>query len=89
VELFSEPPGCRSNQWLNLLCLPDASRREDLLEAAHAKGLMLRPLWTPLHQLPIYMDMPRAALPVAEHLFARGACLPSSATIETVTVVAK
>lgn len=89
VELFSEPPGCRSNHWLNLLCLPDASRREDLLEAAHANGLMLRPLWTPLHRLPMYTDMPRATLPVAEHLFARGACLPSSATIKTVAEAAK
>jgi perosamine synthetase len=81
VQLFAEPAGCRANHWLNLLLLPDAGQRDALLEAALARGLLLRPLWTPLHRLPMYTEVPRATLPVAESLFARSVCLPSSAAL--------
>lgn len=81
VEWFFEPAGCHSNHWLNLLLLPDAGHRDALLAAAHERGLLLRPFWTPLHQLPMYAGMPRAPLPMAEELFARGICLPSSACL--------
>ena len=81
VQLFAEPAGCRANHWLNLLLLPDAGQRDALLEAALARGLLLRPFWTPLHRLPMYTEVPRATLPVAESLFARGVCLPSSAAL--------
>jgi len=81
LELFAEPADCRSNHWLNLLLMPDRQYRDALLDAATSRGLLLRPFWTPLHQLPMYSDAPRAALPVAEELFERGVCLPSSATL--------
>jgi perosamine synthetase len=79
VAAVAEPNGCRSNYWLNLLLLPDARERDALLARTHEAGLLLRPFWTPMHRLPMYRDMPRAALPVAEDLYARGVCLPSSA----------
>ena len=81
VDCVAEPIGCRSNYWLNLLLLPDAAARDALLARAHDAGLLLRPFWTPLHQLPMYAAAPRAMLPVAEALFARGVCLPSSAAL--------
>jgi perosamine synthetase len=81
VQVFVEPSGCHSNHWLNLLLLPDRSQRDAVLTRSHADGLLLRPFWTPLHRLPMYADMPRAELPVAEDLFARGVCLPSSAAL--------
>lgn len=81
VNWFDEPAGCRSNHWLNLLLLPDAGHRDALLAAAHERGLLLRPFWTPLHRLPMYADTPRAALPTAEALFERSVCLPSSASL--------
>jgi perosamine synthetase len=81
VEWFAEPAGCHSNHWLNLLLLPDAAHRDALLAAAHERGLLLRPFWTPMHRLSMYDGMPRAALPMAEELFDRGVCLPSSACL--------
>jgi perosamine synthetase len=81
AQVFVEPPDCRSNQWLNLLLLPDRSHRDALLNAAHADGMSLRPFWTPLHRLPMYAQMPRADLSLAEDLFERGVCLPSSARL--------
>ncbi len=76
-----EPEDCRSNYWLNLLLLPDAEQRDQLLAAAHAEDIHLRPFWTPLHQQSMYADAPRMELPHTEALFARGVCLPSSAAL--------
>lgn len=84
VHLQREPAGCRSNHWLNLLLLPDATQRDALLAAAHAEGILLRPFWTPLHRQPMYRDCPAMPLPVTAALFERGVCLPSSAALAEV-----
>jgi perosamine synthetase len=84
VELVTEPPDCRSNYWLVSLrfTAPDPTEAEAqrlaVLEAAHAEGLLLRPVWTLLHQLPIYAQAPRGPLPVAEDQAPRLLNLPSS-----------
>lgn len=81
VHLQNEPVDCQSNYWLNLLLLPDAAARDELLTAAHAENILLRPFWTPLHQQPPYTDSPRMDLSNSEDLFNRGVCLPSSAQL--------
>jgi len=81
VAVFSEPDGCRSNYWLNLLLLNDNAQRDALLQEAQVHELQLRPFWTPLHLLPMYRDCPAMPLPVTSDLFARGICLPSSAQL--------
>lgn len=78
VFLHQPPQTVQSNHWLNLLLMPTEQARDKLLEMASAEGLMLRPFWDPMHQLPMYADCPRAALPNTEQLWQRGICLPSS-----------
>jgi len=84
VELVTEPAGCRSNHWLVTLRFLAADPREaerqrlQLLEAAHSAGLLLRPVWKLLHQLPMYAAAPRSELPVAEDQVQRLVNLPSS-----------
>jgi len=84
VELVAEPPNCRSNHWLVSLRFTAAdpadarAQRHSLLELAHASGLMLRPIWQPLHQLPMYADAPRGPLSVSEDQARRLLNLPSS-----------
>jgi perosamine synthetase len=80
ATIFREPEGARSNYWLNTLVLDrDASQQRDgLLSALHAGGIQARPLWTPMHLLPMYRDCPRADLSVAEDMYARCINLPSS-----------
>ena len=84
VELISEPQGCRSNHWLVSLRFTAAdpaeaqAQRHNLLEVAHTAGILLRPVWQPLHQHPIYADAPRGPLAVAEDQAARLLNLPSS-----------
>ena len=53
-------------------------QRLHLLESAHASGLLLRPVWKLLHQLPMYVEASRGALPVAEDQALRLVNLPSS-----------
>lgn len=84
VELLPEPPGCRSNHWLvSLRFLAEdpaeaEAQRLQVLEAAHAEGLLLRPVWRLLHQLPMYVQAPRGHLTVAEDQACRLLNLPSS-----------
>jgi len=84
VELVAEPPGCRSNNWLASLRitvddpLVAETYRLRLLERAHEEGYLLRPIWTPLHQLPMYQASPMGALVVAENQAPRLLNLPSS-----------
>lgn len=75
------PPWGTSNWWLSALALDDPAALEPVLAACHEDGLLVRPLWTPMHRLPMYADCPRAALPVAEDLARRLIALPSSATL--------
>lgn len=83
IRFVTEPVGCRSNYWLNTARLeqPDMNTRDQLLTAANDAGYQCRPAWTLLHKLPMYVDCPRAPLPVAEHLEASLINLPSSAKL--------
>lgn len=83
VTFMAEPANCRSNYWLNVICLaePDMAARNHLLTAANDAGYQCRPTWTLLHKLPMYVTAPRAPLPVAERLEASLINLPSSAKL--------
>ncbi len=81
VRVVAEPSGCRSNYWLQTLLLDETSadKRNAILEATNAAGVMTRPAWTPLHRLDPYAECPRASLSVAESLQRRIINIPSSA----------
>ena len=84
VELVEEPTDCFSNQWLVSLRftsqdpLAAQAERLQLLKLAHSAGLLLRPIWTPLHNLPMYTTCPTGLLAVAENQASRLLNLPSS-----------
>lgn len=81
--IFVEPPGTRSNYWLNTLLLDeaDAMLRDAVLDALNEAGLMARPVWTLMHELPMFTACPRMDLSCAEDLQARIVNLPSSARL--------
>ncbi|HHK60877.1 MAG TPA: aminotransferase DegT, partial [Desulfobacterales bacterium] len=78
VTFVAAPQGTTSNYWLNTILLADPAQRSPLLTLAHEQGLGLRPAWTPLHQLPMYLTAPKAHLSRTEDLAARIVNLPSS-----------
>lgn len=80
LRIFGEPAFAQSNYWLNALILDERSTalRDPILEATNARGIHTRPVWTPLHRLPMYEACPRMPLDVVESLERRIVCLPSS-----------
>ena len=80
ARLVTEPAYATSNYWLNVLLLaPEiADGRDPLLRRLSDAGYQCRPLWTPMHVLPMYRGCPQAALPVTEDLCRRAIKLPSS-----------
>jgi perosamine synthetase len=81
VRLMVEPPEARSNYWLNtlLLAADQAGQRDALLTALNEAGFQCRPVWQPMHQLPMYRECPAMPLPITEDLAGRVVNLPSSA----------
>ena len=80
VSLVAEPIGCRSNYWLQTLVLEEslANQRDAILTVTNDAGLMTRPAWTLMHRLQMYVNAPKAPLPVAESLEQRLINIPSS-----------
>lgn len=72
-----------SNHWLNTLILDDtaAGCLDDVLAKLEADNIGARPAWTPMHELPMYSEAPRAALDVTTSLARRIVNLPSSAVL--------
>lgn len=80
VEFFREPDFARSNYWLNALIFDDADKhlRDTFIERAQVRNYSTRPVWIPLHKLPMYQTCPRMDLSVAENLADRIVNIPSS-----------
>jgi perosamine synthetase len=79
ARIFAEPAFASSNYWLNVLMLDEgtAGKRDEILEATNAAGFHTRPVWTPMHKLPMYAECPRMELSTVESLERRIVCLPS------------
>ena len=56
LDFISEPAHARSNYWLNALLLADKKEQIAFLEFANAQGVMSRPVWTLLNELPMFKD---------------------------------
>ena len=81
VEFVSEPDKARSNYWLNAIKLNSQrmDKRDDIIEYTNDHGVQTRPIWQPLHTLPMYKNAPHMDLSQAENLAARIINIPSSA----------
>ncbi len=53
-KFIVEPSYAHSNYWLNAVICEDKKARDDLLEVSNASGVMTRPIWTLLSELPMY-----------------------------------
>jgi len=87
VAPATELPGSRANRWLTTVLLNPAEPKdgasqtsatpESLRQHLEARNIESRPLWKPLHQQPLFAEVPMYGGAVCEDLFARGLCLPS------------
>ena len=83
TQIFEQPKNCQSNYWLQTLLLrEDLSKKRDLiLEATNAAGIMTRPVWVLLNELVTFKSSPCSDLTTAQSLSRRVINIPSSPTL--------
>lgn len=78
IPFLAERPGTTSNYWLNAILTAGREERDRFLAYGNDHGVMVRPIWTLLSQLPAFSDAFCAPIPQAEAACARVVNLPSS-----------
>ncbi len=83
VRVLQEPSDSTSNCWLNAIVLDDCdhSQQNSVLRTLNDAGYQCRPIWGPLHLLPMYVNCPRGPLNNTLDLRHRVINLPSSAQL--------
>lgn len=76
LEFHAEQTGTRHSHWMISALVQRADQREPLRQALAAAGIETRPLFYPVHTMPMYASQFRRH-PVAEDLAWRGINLPS------------
>jgi dTDP-4-amino-4,6-dideoxygalactose transaminase len=67
------------SHWLHTVLAPSRSARDDLMAHLDRQQIMARPLWTPLHRMPMFAGLARLGAGSADDLADRGLSLPCSA----------
>ncbi len=83
IEPMPEAEGRLHTRWLSTFLLRDSSARDRLIEALAAQNIEARPVWKPMHLQPLFADCPSYGGEVAQALFERGICLPSSTNMSS------
>ena len=64
-----------------MLDVEECERLDEVISALDGDGIGARPAWTPMHELAMYTEAPRANLDVTTSLARRIVNLPSSPTL--------
>jgi pyridoxal phosphate-dependent aminotransferase EpsN len=70
--------------WLSVFLVDEARfgrSRDEIIAALSRENIEARPVWKPMHLQPVNADCPAYGGEVAEDLFRRGICLPSSSSL--------
>ena len=79
---FIEPlEGTTTNYWLNAIILKDRATRDKFLSLTNANGVMTRPIWNLLSELPMYTSCEHDGLRNSRWLADRVVNIPSSVPI--------
>ena len=78
LQFVVEPEHCHSNYWLNAVICNSHQQRDELLTSTNEAGVMTRPIWQLMNQLPMYRNAIQGNIPNAEWLAQRLVNLPSS-----------
>lgn len=81
LSFLDEPDGFYSNRWLSCIITPSKEVREGIRLSLNKHNIETRPLWKPMHQQPIFKDMPKYVNGVSDALFESGLCLPSGSNL--------
>lgn len=78
LRFIVEPPGARSNYWLNAVVLESKKQRDEFLKFTNNNGVMTRPVWRLMHKLPMYRRFYCGKLSNSEYFEERIVNIPSS-----------
>jgi perosamine synthetase len=81
ITFITEPIHAKSNYWLNAILLADRTEQQAFLEYANAQGVMTRPVWTLLNQLPMFKHCQAMPQTNAQWLADRLVNIPSSVSL--------
>jgi pyridoxal phosphate-dependent aminotransferase EpsN len=84
VEAMPEADFGLHSRWLSCFLIDAAAfgaTRDDVLGRLAAADIEARPVWKPMHLQPLFRGAETVGGAVAEDLFARGLCLPSSSSL--------
>ena len=81
MRFFTEPEGCRSNYWLNVLLLEDRPSCQAFLQETNDAGIQTRPAWELMPRLEMFKHCPTGGIPNAISLSDRIVCLPSGVRV--------
>ena len=76
-KFIAETEGSVSNYWLCAVLARNRAERDAFLEASNAAGVMTRPVWEPLHTLPMYTRCLRDTLTATMDIVEKLVNLPS------------
>lgn len=86
VSLQPEAEWGTHTRWLSVILLDPAEcpvRPGQLIMDLDAANIEARPVWRPMHTQPMFAQAARVGGAVADSLYARGVCLPSSSSLTT------
>jgi pyridoxal phosphate-dependent aminotransferase EpsN len=84
IELMPQAHYGLHTNWLSCFLIDEdkfGCTRDDVVCALDAANIEARPVWKPMHLQPLYAGADRYGGEVAEDLFRRGICLPSSSSL--------
>jgi perosamine synthetase len=81
VTVHQQTGDVRHSYWMVSILVPDPSQKDPLRAALLAQGIETRPVFYPVHTMPMY-SFPQRCFAVAEGLSGRGISLPSYPGLE-------
>ncbi len=84
ISLMPQAPYGLHTNWLSCFLINEKKfgcSRDQLIRALDEANVESRPVWKPMHLQPLYAGCKRYGGEVAEDLFKRGICLPSSSSL--------
>ena len=78
IDFIKDRKYTKSNFWLNTAITNSLSERNKMLEYTNNKGVITRPVWTPMHKMEIYQKFKKMDLSNTEWLYDRLINVPSS-----------
>ena len=85
MELMPQAAWGLHTNWLSCFLIDEARLGcgpDEIIRALAARDIEARPIWKPMHRQKLYADARVYGGSVAEDLFARGICLPSSSFLD-------